>query len=436
MKAHQGDVEGLINLAQQALNDLAKEDRVWRSITAITLGDVYGFRGDMTGAYDARYEAYAACQESGEGYYCMLAGMKLAITLRAQGRLGQAMEVCRQQIQVGKDYRLSQTPMHGLLLIIWAEVRNELNDQEAAFKQATTGLALIRSSTDMAILGWGYMCMARILFSRQEFSELADLFQELEGYRSGINVPPWVENQILAWRTRLALTQDNLFAANQWGQDRGLIHDGKTKAPEEFDYFAIIEYIMLARVLMAQDRPDEAVDLLTQLHSAASAGGQTSRMIEIRNLMALAFQAIGNPEQAIASLEQALTLAEPEGFVRTFVDEGPPMAHLLYKALPQGSAPDYIRRLLAAFPVDEMEQPGIKKRQTQAAELIEPLSDREIEVLELIADGLTNREIAAKLYVTLNTVKAHTRSIYGKLEVNSRTKAVHKANTLGVLSSQ
>ena len=138
---------------------------------------------------------------------------------------------------------------------------------------------------------------------------------------------------------------------------------------------------------------------------------------------------------ALQYLEQSLALAEPGGFVRTFVDEGPPMARLLYEALSRGIAPDYTRRLLAAFPVTESAKAAPSNVLPPSDSLIEPLSERELEVLALLAEGLANREIASRLFLSLNTVKAHSRNIYGKLEVHNRTEAAARARALGLLPS-
>jgi len=195
-----------------------------------------------------------------------------------------------------------------------------------------------------------------------------------------------------------------------------------------------MEYLALARLLIAQGLLAETARLLQRLLEPAEIGGHTSRTIEILMLQALAFEAGGDTSQAMVALEQALTLAEPGGFIRVFVDEGPPMARLLYKALSREMAPDYVRRLLTAFPGTEPEQPGPSKSQAPEPTLVEPLSEREREVLQLIAEGLTNPEIASRLFLTLNTVKTHARNIYGKLDVHSRTQAVARAQSLGLLS--
>ena len=152
-------------------------------------------------------------------------------------------------------------------------------------------------------------------------------------------------------------------------------------------------------------------------------------------LQALDFQARGDKTRAMTKLENALNLAEPGGFIRIFVDEGPPMARLLYEALSRGIAPDYVQRLLAAFPVAEPDQTDTSESRAPDSVLIEPLSDREIEVLRLVAEGLTNPDIATRLFLSLHTIKAHTRNIYGKLGVHNRTEAVARARALGVLLS-
>jgi LuxR family maltose regulon positive regulatory protein len=260
-----------------------------------------------------------------------------------------------------------------------------------------------------------------------------EIVQKMENTARESNVPPWITNQMAAWQTRLWLAQDRLEAASQWVRGRGLVAAGEPKPLHEFDFFSLSDHLLLARILIAQERLDEASRLLPRLLEAAEAGGRTSKSIEILVLQALAFQARGNTTQAMTALEQALALAEPGGFVSIFVDEGPPMARLLYEALSRGIASDYVQRLLAAFPVADPEEPAPSSTQAPESEIVEPLSKRELEVLQLIAEGLTNQEVASRLFLSLNTVKAHSRNIYGKLGVRSRTQAVARARALGVL---
>jgi LuxR family maltose regulon positive regulatory protein len=194
-----------------------------------------------------------------------------------------------------------------------------------------------------------------------------------------------------------------------------------------------IAYTTLARVLIDQGEMGKAYGLLVRLQDDAEIGGRKGDLIEILALQALSFQAKDDTDQAITTLEKALTLAEPEGYVRVFVDEGPAMARLLYEALSRGISPDYIRRLLAAFPDTEPEQTDPTKFPAPESEWVEPLSEREIEVLQLVAEGLTNKEIATRLYLSLNTIKVHTRNINGKLGVKNRMQAAARARALGIL---
>ncbi|RPI54913.1 MAG: LuxR family transcriptional regulator, partial [Chloroflexi bacterium] len=211
---------------------------------------------------------------------------------------------------------------------------------------------------------------------------------------------------------------------------------------DEPGYLREFEHITLARILIAQYESDqldgsihEAVELLERLLQAAEEGGRTGSVIEILVLQALAHEARGNLPAALLPLERALALAEPEGYVRILLDEAPPMARLLYEALSRGIAPDYVRRLLAAVPVSGPERAHPPTLKTHEAEWVEPLSERELEVLQLIAEGLTNQEIASKLFLSLNTVKVHTRNIYSKLGAHHRAEAVARARAVGILLS-
>jgi len=429
LASYRGAVQETGKYARQALECLPEQDLAWRSAATVALGDAYSFAGELAAAYRVRLEALEASKAADNIYMTLIASMKLAVTMRQQGRLEQVIEVCQQHLQLANECGLSQTVVVGWLLSIWGEVLAELNDLDRAIRQARKGTELTERGKDVGMIGWSYLCLIRVLFSRGELAGAELIIRKMEDIAREHHVPPWITNLMAAWHARLWLAQGKLTAASQWVGERGLDADGDPT------YLHETEYMVLARILIAQGRWDETPRLLQRLLETAETGGHTSRTNEILILQALALQAQGDMDQAITTLEQALSLAEPGGYIRIFVDEGPPMARLLHEAAARGIAPDYTRRLLAAFPIVEPEQTGPSQAQASESALIEPLSERELQVLQLIAEGLTNPEIASRLFLALNTVKAHTRNIYGKLDTHSRTGAVARARALGLLSS-
>jgi LuxR family maltose regulon positive regulatory protein len=303
----------------------------------------------------------------------------------------------------------------------------ERNDLDGALEKAQIGVALTEG-VDLAFFGFSNLGLTRVLFSSGDLDGAFAVTQKIAKIAQDHELPFTIFNQMAAWQVRIRLAQGRPEAAAPWLAEHGL--DGAEEPAIEHDF----DLMVFARILVVQGREDEAVNLLQSMREAAEKGGRMSRVIEILVLQVLAYQAQGNQAKAMAALGDALVIAAPEGFVRVFVDEGPPMARLLYKALSQDMAPAYVSRLLAAFPEPEPEQASIAEAQPDQSGLIEPLSEREIEVLQLIAEGLTNREIAARLYLSLHTIKAHTRNIYGKLGVSNRTQASSKANTLGLIA--
>ena len=232
---------------------------------------------------------------------------------------------------------------------------------------------------------------------------------------------------IAAMKTQVWIRQDRLAEAWDWAREQGL------SVADELSYLHEFEHITLAKILIAQYQKEgqegsihEAMGLLKRLLKAAEEGARMKSVIEILVAQALAYQALDDIPSALASMERALTLAEPEGFVRIFLKEGPRMATLLREVAKQGLAPNYVSRLEATF-----EKVGSGKPITQP--LIDPLSGRELEVLKLLATDLSGPEIAAELMVSPNTMRTHTKSIYSKLGVHNRRAAVRRANELDLL---
>ena len=236
-----------------------------------------------------------------------------------------------------------------------------------------------------------------------------------------------------AQRARLLLAQGDVAAAARWTHETGLRADDEPHYPREPGY------LVLARVLLAQERPAEALALLDRLHAAAAAQDRTGSLIEIGALRALALAACGHDADAVNVLADALTLACPRGYVRVFADEGPSMAALLGRLIAAQRADQtatrvplaFLARLQRAFgsacPV-----PGTRPARAAVPGLIDPLTGRELEVLRLVAAGRSNQDIAQELVVTLDTVKKHVSHILSKLGGSNRTEAVTRARELGL----
>jgi LuxR family maltose regulon positive regulatory protein len=426
---HSADIPKIIQFARQALDYLPEQELEWRSGTLITLGDAYANKGQMVEAYEARSNALVIAKVSGNPYLLAIINQRLAEILRQQGKLQQVIDICEHQSKKADESGISEATVVGWLLGIWGEVLAELNDMNRALDKVKKGVELATRGRDLMHEVTSNLCLVRVLFSSGDITGAEDVIQSMEITAREYDIPLWDLLQLSAWQARIWLAQGKLELASKWVGEHELDIDGDPT------YLHEMEYIVFARILIAKGRLDEADRLLQRLLETAEAGGRTTRLIEILLLQALAFQVQEDTANAISKLENALSLAEPGGFIRIFVDEGPAMGHLLYEALKRDISPEYITQLLAAFPVDELEKSDPSMKKIPRSELVEPLSDREIEVLQLISEGQTNAEIGSRLFLSVNTVKVHTRNIYAKLDVNNRIQAVSKARALGLLST-
>lgn len=428
-----GDVPETVTYARRALDLVPEDDHFRRGAAAGLLGLAYWASGDLDAAHRTFADGMAGLRKAGFISDAIGGSIALADIRIAQGCLREAMRTYERGLQLateqGDPVMRGTADMH----VGMSEIHRENDDLEAATQ------CLLRSKKQGEHTGFPQnpyrwrVAMARIREAQGDLDDALDLLDEAERlYVSDFfpNVRP-----IASLKARVWVAQGRLDEALDWARERGLsAHDG-------LSYLREFEHITLAKVLLARYKSDreersihEATELLERLLAAAEEGERTGRVIEILVLRALAHEAQGDTSAALEPLQQSLALAEPEGYVRIFVDEGLPMARLFYEALSHGGEPEYVRRLLAAFPVAESGQTTSSRLRGSESELVEPLSERELEVLRLIAEGLTNRDAAARLYLSPHTVKVHTRNIFTKLAVKNRTQAVARGRALGILS--
>jgi len=428
MASYSGELGGVIQHARQAYDKLPDQDLTWRCLTGFVLGDALLYKGEMAEAHLVRLDTVNVSKKTGHYYLILIAHLRLAETLRYQGKLKQVADLCRRQMQFIDKNGISQTVAAGWLLALWGDVLAEKNKLEDAITQAQRGVDVAgRGRRDVSFFGWSNLYLLRILFSDGDVSGAEEVIRKMQNVVQKRDLPILAQKQLSAWQARIWVEQNDMEAATRWVEEEKLNPDG------EFSFFNECQYIVYARILSAQGKTEDAIRIYQQLLEKAETGGRILRVIEILLLQAITYRTIEDGDQAMNVLEKALKLAEPEGFIRIFVDEGAPTARLLYEALSRKISTDYVQRLLSAFPEEEKSRSTSPQPASSELDLIDPLSERELEILQLIAGGLSNQEIGSQLYLSLNTVKAHTRNIYGKLGVNSRTQAAAKARALGIL---
>src|SRR6266545_633625 len=421
-----GDVLGTMRHARRALDLSPEDDHLSRAAPAGLLGLAYWASGELEAAHSAYADCMAGLRRAGhiaDTFGCAIA---LADIRLAQGRPGEAMRTYEQALQHVPEQRGSVLRGTADMYVGMSELHRERNDLYAATQNLLRSQELgEHTGLPQNPYRWR-VAMGRIRQAEGDLAGAIELLDEAERRYVSDFFPD--VRPIPALRARVRVAQGALGEALGWARERGL------SVEDDLSYLREFEHITLARLLLAQyatQRAErsihEATRLLERLLQAAEEGKRTGSVIEILVLQALAQQVRGDIPAALASLQRALTLAEPEGYVRIFVAEGPPMASLLRAVAKQGIAPSYVRRLLAAVNKTEDSTP-VKQG------LIEPLSERELDVLRLLGTDLAGPDIARELIVSLNTVRTHTRNIYAKLGVNNRRAAVRRATELDLLS--
>jgi LuxR family maltose regulon positive regulatory protein len=432
LAARRGLVTEAFARAEQAFALLPADDLVFRGGVYPLLGLAHLIRGDLIAAQQA-YEQAAEVARHIDHWFLLTGALGRLVPVQlALGRLHAAAATCRQVLAL-PIVQSGGVPAAGYAHVGLAEVYYQWNDLTTAADHATTGVALGETSSIADLLYNAVLTCAKVQGALGARAEALAMIQR------GHELAPQVGGAHLARRVQAmeALVQLRL------GQVAAAAHLAHlrtaTEAPDPL--VAEFERLVEARWRLATGEPAGAVAILQPLLPAAETAQRQGSMIEILALLARAQAAHNEAATAVATLTRALTLAEPEGYIRLFVDEGPALADLLRAVGRQGSAAPlrpYLGRLLTAFADPPLEQakvpgPGVAQSLTPDTALIEPLSEREQEVLQLVAEGASNEQIATALVISIHTVRKHMSNILGKLDVTSRTEAVAHARRLGLL---
>ena len=422
-----GDVRQSIRYAESAIEHLPAEDATSRMRAYAILGLAHS----RAGSIESGRQAFMKAIDSARALGIPLATVPLLCNLAEihimAGKLGDASRASRQALESGA---VDERPLavNGFAYLQLGKIlyqRNQLSDAES---HLTTALGLIGQGGITESFGNIHAELALVKQAQGQEEEARSLVQQGVSIARQGNIQRLL-TLALAYQARIWLSQGNLNKATKWARDY--------RRHQPTQYLRDFEDLTLARIMLAAGEAASAKALLDGMLVAADSAGRYGRVIEITAILALVADAGSDSNSALRFLARSLELAEAEGYIRVYLDEGPPMVALLNQAVRQGILPEYATRLLLAFEQETTSTgPGQEEAsRSPAALLVEPITKREMEVLQLISEGLTNREIARQLVLSPNTIRTHTYNLYGKLGVHSRLQAVTRARELNLLDS-
>jgi LuxR family transcriptional regulator, maltose regulon positive regulatory protein len=432
-----GNITHEVSLAHQALGLLPEEEMIARMGAIMAAARAYEVSGDVTPATEREVAAAEAFIRTSDNPFTAVSSICLLARLHVlQGRLRKAAATYEQVVQTVPRPEVLQTAHTSFYYYFGlGDLLREWNDLDAAERHLVQGMALVNETltVEPLVAVRGYTALARLQQVRGNAPAALAILNGLVQLAEQRHFPPHLVTRGAAVRAELELAQGNVAAASHWADTSDLSTDD-----DDLSYPREGEYLALARVRIAEARADpaspllqDALHLLDRLQASAETKARMGSVIEILVLRALALEAHGDRTSALSTLERALVLAAPEGYIRLFVDEGAPMLILLRQAHARSRVPGYVATLLRAF--GEQDVSDLLLSSPRFSPLVEPLTERERDVLRLLLEGASNREIAQRLVLSVNTVKRHVYNICGKLGVQSRTQAIIRARALDLL---
>jgi LuxR family transcriptional regulator, maltose regulon positive regulatory protein len=420
-----GDTDRAVELAKKADGLLSRTSLLNRSVLPYIFARANRLNGDMARAIEQLREVAEFARAAGSIMTLSVAHYDISAIWKIEGKLQQAADIYQDTLQLATEKGARYYGTVARIDAGMSDIQREWNNLDIARSQVTEAIERMKSWGNPSDLVIAYLTLSRILQAGGDLEGAVLALEKAEQIKRNSPIFQPLLTMIETDQVKLWLAQGNLAAAERWVQEN---HPGK-KGPL---VLRELEQIALAEVLLRQGRSDQALELLSGMEKSAEEGGRFGKLIEILVLTALACKAQNDQDRALKVLEKALRLGQPEGYIRTFIDAGRPMAELLYAfshhhstegGYPSNSK-DYAAKLLKAFPTTQF---------AGTVRLINDLSEREKEILRLMASGMTNKQIAVELFVTAGTVKAHTANIYRKLDVANRTQAIASARELKII---
>ncbi len=432
-----GDPERSRELARAAVALAPADDLYVQSMTTFCLGAACNYAGRDAEAIATYRAALPLCEAAGNRVAAMLIVGNLTMLYSARGQLHAAADLCLATISAAAHAGLHDSPALAVVYGGYGDLLYAWNDLDGAQEQVTRALDLSRRSGHVAALAYSNVVQSRLLQARGDLTGAAQALEQAIALRRR-GMPAWVAPHIVSQQVALALARSDLAAAEQ-----ALLQTG-VAATDPLHHTREVIQIAHLRLRLHQGRDqnsaqlDDADELALRILASAAPADRMGRVLEVLLLRGQMSHAQGDVDAACADVMQALTLGESEGYVRVFVAEGEALRVLLgavrrkltQQAAELGPSPAYVDKVLAAFPHVET---AARSGPITLPPLVEPLTERELEVLRLMAQGLTYDEVAQQLIVSLNTVRYHVKGLYGKLGVDKRMAAIEQAKAHGLL---
>jgi LuxR family maltose regulon positive regulatory protein len=431
MSSYRGDFTGVVLSAGDALELLNKEDLRWRNIAAITYGlaNSWAGFGNFSRAKRAFQEAQHLSKKIEDVYLYIFCGICIAAAEMLQGECKKAVKTYSGLLEEAEKKGLKNSGIVGAIQAALGGIYCELNELEKGISYLETGIDLAEQGHDALMLASARLNQLRVLIYVEAYTKAMKLVEQMETSQHASFYPPWMKHVLTAIRPWLSMKLGNLKQAAKWAEGLGFPdQDQITMRTEQ-------EHVILARILIAQNETDKVRQLLDYLFDDAQKGNRFLRIVELHILSAINHYFQDDIKSAAKELYTALIFAEPRGLFRIFVYEGETVAELIEVILDEkiNSKSDPYPKVSDIYLNNMVKEIREEKHKSDKSKLEEPLSDRELQVLEYISTGLTNNQIADKLFVSLNTIRTHTKKINSKLVVHSRTQAVAKAKELGLI---
>lgn len=425
---NENDFAKAMENAEKALEYLPKESYFWRMGVAVFTGDVMFFSGNPKVAYSYYIEAHQINEKLENYYFSFSSGLKLGITLYHLGRLKESEELSLKLVELANDKGFSKISKVGSQWSLIGEILREKGNFEEAERCIERGILI--SKDEKPYLGWNYLSMVSLFFSQAKYEEALFASNEIEALNNEVKLPFFINMANVIWKAKIFIEQGDINQARTLLSQIGITSESEVRGGQEKGFLTLL------RILLDESNTEAGLTILDQLEKLAIVGEQNPILLETYMLKACFQEKEKNYESAEKYLSEALKIGESAGYFQIFMDERKRLTPIMnrLKSKLSNRSNEYVLKICEAILSGAITQAKVTKKEKKLnSNIVEELSEREVEILQLISQGFSNQDISKHLFLSISTVKWHTSNIYGKLGVRGRTQAVALARKFDLI---